>query len=346
MNALKGGDLDPCARYARVNDLAEAEALAHMFEYDGPHRRYQGTVEAKDNAIIIDGVKVPIINEKDAKKLPWGDENVDIAIEATGIRTEKGGPMGFAGHQDAGAPHVILTVPAKKDNEIDYTAVWGANEDGLDPSKHYFLSNASCTTNNLAQMAKVLEEAYGIRSGFMNTVHAGTNDMVTRDQIHPDLRRARSADYNIIPTTTGAAKAIGLVIPELAGKLDGMSNRVPVEDGSITYLITILENMPDPKSAEHRAELIAEINAHFKRYAQGELSHTLEYTEAPIVSQDVIGNPKSAVLDGLVTDVMPGGLTRTGSWYDNEWGYSNRVVDLSNLVGEKKVAAKKAPPKA
>ena len=296
-----------------INDLADAKSLAHLLKYDTVHGRYAGTVEAGEGEIRVDGKPVKCLAEKDPAKLPWKAMNVDFAVESTGIFTSKAECMK---HVEAGAKKVILTVPPK--DEVDAMIVMGVNESAL-KKEHKIISNASCTTNCLAPMAKVLHDAFGLVRGLVTTVHAFTNDQRTADQIHKDLRRARAAANNIIPTTTGAARAVGKVIPDLKGKLDGTALRVPVPDGSITDLVANLK----------RNVTVDEVNAAFRASAQGPLKGILEYTEDEIVSSDVVGNPASCVFDAKCTMVTDGGsIVKVLGWYDNEWGYSTRVADL------------------
>ncbi|MFW6107329.1 MAG: type I glyceraldehyde-3-phosphate dehydrogenase [bacterium] len=311
--ALKGAeDIDVLA----INDLADAQTLATLLKYDSVHRAYPGEVsaatEGEQEFIVVDGKKIPCLTEKDPAKLPWKDLGVEIAVEATGVfRTRDA----MQGHIEAGAKKVLLTAPPK--SEIDATIVLGVNDEALKP-QHVFVSNASCTTNCLAPMVKVLHESFGIEYGLMTTCHAYTNDQRIADLIHKDLRRARAAAINIIPTTTGAAKAVGKVIPDLDGKLNGFALRVPVPDGSIVDL-TALVNQDATEE---------QVNAAMKQAAEGELEGLLEYTEDPVVSSDVIGSPASCVFDAQSTMVMQKRLVKVVGWYDNEWGYSVRCVDL------------------
>ena len=302
-----------------INDLTDAATLAMLTKYDSVHGRFRGTVGTDGNALVINGTKIPVLAERNPSELPWREMKVDFAVESTGVfplrYNPKRGNQGYGSHLDAGAKRVLLTVPAK--DEIDATIVMGVNQDSLRP-EHKVISNASCTTNCLGPIAKVLHEKFGIRRGLMTTVHAYTNDQQVADQVHSDLRRARAAAVNIIPTSTGAARAIGQVIPELAGKLDGMAMRVPVPDGSIVDLVVDVD-------ASTTAE---EVNAAMKEAAESHLKGILEYSEDPLVSSDIIGNTHSSILDAQSTTVMDGNMVKVISWYDNEWGYSNRVVDL------------------
>ena len=300
-----------------VNDITDAETLAHLLKYDSNYGVYGRTVEIRDDAFIVDGKEIKVIAERDPKQLPWKEMGVDVAIESTGIFRSASGPKGgYKDHITAGAKRVILTVPAK--DEVDRTIVLGVNEEMLQDSD-LTISNASCTTNCLAPLAKVLHDNFGIVDGFMTTVHSYTSDQNLQDAPHSDLRRARAAAMSIIPTTTGAAKAIGLVIPDLKGKLDGIAMRVPTPTGSIVDLVLRLE----------KDATIEEINASVKAAAETKMKGILQYCVDPIVSNDVIGNPHSSVFDSLSTMKLPTGLYKFLSWYDNEWGYSNRVVDLA-----------------
>jgi glyceraldehyde 3-phosphate dehydrogenase len=303
-----------------INDLAPAASLAHLLRYDSAQGRYPGKVELiSDNEICVDGQNIKVLSERNPAKLPWGELKVDVALESTGIFTQRSSDRGgYGDHLTAGARKVILSAPAK--DEPDFTCVLGVN-DALLNADHQCISNASCTTNCLAPLAKVLHATFGIEQGLMTTIHAYTNDQVVNDGIHSDLRRARAAAVNMIPTTTGAARAVGKVIPELNGKLNGFAVRVPVVTGSLTDLTATLS-----KSASVDA-----VNGALKEAAEGELSGILEYSEDPLVSTDIVGNPHSSILDSLSTMVMPaagGKMVKVVSWYDNEWGYSNRTADL------------------
>ncbi len=297
-----------------VNDITDAPTLAHLLKYDSVHGVLKNDIRAEGDSIIFDGKKIKVSAEKDPATLPWGQAGADIVVESTGVFRKR---SEVAKHLEAGAKKVILTVPAK--DEIDATIVLGVNDSVLKP-EHRIVSNASCTTNCLAPVAKVLHDTFGIKRGYMTTVHAYTNDQRILDLPHKDLRRARSAAMAIIPTTTGAAKAVGKVIPELKGKLDGISLRVPVPDGSVVDLV-----------AELNKDVTAEeINAAMKAAAEGRMKGILQYTEDPIVSVDIVGNDHSAVFDALSTMVLEGksNFIKVIAWYDNEWAYSCRVVDL------------------
>ena len=296
-----------------INDLTDAATLAHLLKYDTVGGRFDGTVEIDDDSIVVNGSPIKIIAERNPADLPWAENNIDFVVEATGIFcTREQCTM----HLDAGAKKVLLTVPPK--DEIDNMVVMGVNDDTLTADQR-ILSNASCTTNCLAPLAKVLHNAFGIKRGLMNTIHAYTNDQRILDLPHSDLRRARSAACNIIPTSTGAARAVGKVLPELAGKLDGMSMRVPVPCGSVVDLVCEIEK---------DSVTVAEINAAVKAEAEGAMKGVLEYSEDALVSSDILRNPHSSIFDAGQTMVMDGNMIKVVSWYDNEWGYSNRVCDL------------------
>jgi glyceraldehyde 3-phosphate dehydrogenase len=300
-----------------INDLTDAGTLAHLLKYDSIHGHYPGKVEAAEGAIIVDGTKIPVSAERDPAKLPWKSLGAKLVIESTGHFADR---AGSSKHLDAGAERVIISAPAK---DPDVTIVLGVNTDDYDPSKHFIVSNASCTTNCLGPVAKVLNDEYGLESGWMTTIHAYTNDQVTLDFPHSDLRRARAAALSMIPTSTGAARAIGLVLPTLKGKLDGYAMRVPTADVSVVDLSVKLGKSTDADA----------INAAMRTAAEGPLKGVLQYTDEPLVSIDFLGNPHSSILDGLSTKVMDGNFAKVLSWYDNEWGYSNRVVDLALLMG-------------
>lgn len=305
----------PSIDVVAVNDLTDSKALAFLLKYDSVHRRFSGTVDAKENALCVNGKDVRLVKERDPSNLPWKELGVDIAIESTGIFTKR---EDCEKHIKAGAKKVILSAPPK--DKLDAVIVLGVNNKALKP-EHKIISNASCTTNSLAPMAKVLNERFGVEKGLMTTIHAYTNDQKVSDMIHSDLRRARGAAVNIIPTTTGAAKAIGEVIPELQGKLDGIAMRVPVVDGSITDLVATLKKKVTKD----------EINKAMKEASQGELKGILEYCDEPIVSSDIIGNPHSCIFDSLSTYVVGDNLVKVMGWYDNEWGFSQRMVELTEL---------------
>ena len=301
-----------------INDLADARTLSLLLKYDSVHGRFDGDIEAKEDSIVVKGKEVKLTKERDPARLPWKKLGVDIAIESTGIFTTK---ADCAKHLEAGAKKVILSAPSK--DQLDATIVMGINENDLSP-EHKIVSNASCTTNCLAPLVKVINDNFQIEKGLITTIHAYTNDQNVADMMHKDLRRARAAAVNIIPTTTGAAKAIGEVIPELKGKLDGMAMRVPVANGSVTDLVaTVKQNVS-----------IEDINSALKAAADNELNGILEYCDEPIVSSDVIDNGHSCVLDAMSTSVIDGNLIKVIGWYDNEWGYSNRMVDLLELIAK------------
>ncbi len=317
---LKAGWGHKDIEWVAVNDLTDAKTLAYLFKYDSVFGIYPGKVEARDNELVIDGKVVKVVAQKDPAALPWKDLGVDIVIESTGRFTDADKAKA---HLTAGAKRVVISAPAKGE---DITICMGINEDKFDPAKHVVISNASCTTNCLAPLAKVVREAFGIKRGLMTTIHSYTNDQVVQDFPHKDLRRARAAGVSMIPTSTGAAKAIGLVIPELKGKLNGIAIRVPTIDVSLVDLALELEK---PTTKE-------EINAVYKKAAaSSDLSRYLQYCDEPLVSRDFIGNSKSCIFDALSTDVIDGTFVKLFGWYDNEWGYSNRVVDLVAYLANK-----------
>jgi glyceraldehyde 3-phosphate dehydrogenase len=311
-------DFEKKFEFVAINDLTDPRTLAHLLKYDSVYGVSNFEVSSGDDYITIDGREIKVLSEMDPSNLPWDEMGVEMVIESTGRFTQR---EGASKHLEAGAKKVIISAPAK---EPDVTIVMGVNEDKYERDKHHIISNASCTTNCLAPMAKVLDEEFGIRRGFMTTCHAYTNDQRILDLPHRDLRRARAAAVSIIPTSTGAARAIGLVLPELKGKLDGMALRVPVPDGSINDLVVELEKETSKK----------EINDAYREAAEGKLKGILEYTEEPIVSNDIIGNPHSAIIDGLSTNVIggKGNFAKVLGWYDNEWGFSCRMIDLMKHV--------------
>ena len=307
-------DLD----FVAVNDLTDTKTLAHLFKYDSVHREYKGTVKAGDGAITVDGDEIKILAEKDPSKLPWSDLGVDVVLESTGRFTDADKAKA---HIAGGAKKVIISAPAKGE---DITIVMGVNHTKYDAQKHNIISNASCTTNCLVPMVKVIRDNFGFVRGSMVTVHSYTNDQNVLDLPHKDLRRARAAALSIIPTTTGAAKATSLVIPELKGKIDGIAIRVPTPDVSLTDLAVVVE----------KPVTIDQINDAFKKAASsGPLEGILKYTDEELVSSDFIGDPHSCILDGKSTNVVDGMLLKVSGWYDNEWGYSSRCVDLLRYVG-------------
>ena len=319
-NVFKLAFEDKDIEIVAINDLTNAQTLAHLLKYDSAYGRYQRKVMVQGDSIIVDDQEIKIYSEKNPQNLPWKKLNVDVVIEATGVFREASSPKGgYKDHIIAGAKKVILTVPAK--DKIDQTIVLGVNDKQIDKTKVAF-SNASCTTNCLAPIAKILNDNFKIINGFMTTVHAYTNDQVVLDMPHKDLRRARSCATSIIPTTTGATKAVEKVIPELLGKLDGMSMRVPVITGSIVDFVANLQEDPS----------IEEINASIKKAAEGDLKGIVEYCTDPIVSVDIIKNSHSAVFDSLSTMKVGKGFVKVIIWYDNEWGYSNRVVELAKKI--------------
>jgi len=302
-----------------VNDLMDARTNAHLFKYDSNYGIYPGTVEVDGGDILVDGDRIKVFAERDPSNLPWGDLGVEIVIESTGIFRKRDGAMK---HINAGAKKVIITAPAKDE---DITIVLGVNHDRYDPARHHIVSNASCTTNCLAPAAKVVFDHFGIVRGMMTTVHAYTNDQRILDLAHDDLRRARAAGLNIIPTTTGAAKALALVIPELKGKFDGFALRVPTATVSVVDFVAELE----------KGTTVAEVNAAFKAAAEGPLAGILGYTEEPLVSMDFKGDSRSSIVDGLSTMMIGPTMLKVVAWYDNEWAYSVRVADVARLMVEK-----------
>jgi glyceraldehyde 3-phosphate dehydrogenase len=306
-------DLD----FVAVNDITDTKTLAHLFKYDSVHRTYGGQVKAGSDSITIDGDEIRILSEKDPARLPWKDLGVDLVLESTGRFTNA---EDARKHIAAGARKVIISAPAKGE---DITIVMGVNSDRYDPGKHAIISNASCTTNCLVPMVKVVRDSFGFVRGSMVTVHSYTNDQQILDLPHKDLRRARAAAVSMIPTTTGAAKATSLVIPELKGKIDGVAIRVPTPDVSICDLTAIVDRPVTPQ----------QVNEAFRAAANGPLQGIIEYTDVELVSADYIGNPASCILDSNLTNVVDGTMVKVSGWYDNEWGYSSRCVDLLRFVG-------------
>jgi glyceraldehyde 3-phosphate dehydrogenase (phosphorylating) len=302
--------------WVAVNDLTDNDTLAHLLKYDSILGPYPGKVTVTGDGLAVDGTEIKVLEERDPGKLPWGDLGVDVVIESTGFFTDRDKA---AAHLDGGAKKVVISAPGKKE---DLTVVLGVNFDAYDPAKHDVISNASCTTNCLAPVAKVVHEAVGIKHGLMTTIHAYTADQRLQDAPHSDLRRARAAAINLVPTSTGAAKAVGLVLPELNGKLHGFAIRAPVPTGSVVDLTFEAE----------RETSVEEVNGALKAAADGPLKGILEYTEDPIVSTDIISNPHSSIADAGLTAVLDGTLVKVVAWYDNEWGYSNRVVDVVQKV--------------
>ena len=311
--AAKGKDVEVVA----VNDLTDNKTLAHLLKYDSTFGRLDGDVSYDEESITVGGQKIAASAQRDPAQLPWGDLGVDVVIESTGIFTKRDDA---ALHLKGGARKVIISAPAKDE---DVTIVMGVNHEKYDPASHDIISNASCTTNSVVPLAKVLLDNFGIEKGFMTTIHAYTNDQVILDFPHKDLRRARSAAVNTIPTSTGAAKAASLVIPELKGKLDGIALRVPVEDGSLTDLAVVLS----------RETTVEEINDAYRAAAEGPLAGIIRYSIDPIVSRDIVGDDASCIFDSPLTQAN-GNLAKVFGWYDNEWGYSKRLVDLTVLVGQ------------
>ncbi len=302
-----------------INDLTDTKTLAHLLKWDSTFGEFPHDVKAGDGKIIVDGREIAVIAKKDPAELPWKDLKIDIALECTGLFLDK---ASAGKHMTAGAKKVLISAPAK---DPDATFVIGVNEHAYDPAKHHIISNASCTTNCLAPMTKVIHENFGIVHGLMNTIHSYTNDQKLLDLPHKDLRRARAAAVSIIPTSTGAAKAVSLVLPELKGKLDGMSLRVPTPDVSVVDVVFEVSKKTTKE----------EVNAALKSAAEGKLNGILQFEEAPLVSIDFKGNPHSSIVDAGLTSVMEGTMVKVISWYDNEWGYSNRLRDLAILVAKK-----------
>lgn len=307
--ALKHPEIEVVA----VNDLTDAETNAHLLKYDSIHGILPEEIGSRQGEILVSGRTVKVLAERDPQNLPWGDMGVDIVVESTGLFTDA---TKAKAHLLAGAKKVIISAPAKNE---DLTVVLGVNQDQYDPAKHQIISNASCTTNCLAPVAKVLNDRFGIQRGLMTTTHSYTNDQRILDQAHKDLRRARAAAESIIPTTTGAAKAVALVLPELKGKLNGFSMRVPTPNVSVVDLVADL----------NRETTVEEVNATLKEAAEGSLKNILGYSEEPLVSKDYNGDPRSSIVDALSTMVIEGSMVKVIAWYDNEWGYSNRVAELA-----------------
>jgi glyceraldehyde 3-phosphate dehydrogenase len=304
---------------AAVNDLADATTNAHLFKYDTNYGIYPGTVEARDGSLVIDGKLIKVFSERDPGSIPWAEVGAEIVVESTGIFTDADKA---SAHLKGGAKKVIISAPARGE---DLTVVLGVNDNRYDPQRHQVISNASCTTNCIASLVKVLHDSFGIQHGLMSTVHAYTNDQRILDQVHEDLRRARAAAQNIIPTTTGAARVVGVIIPELQGKIHGMAFRVPVSTVSITDFTAVLE----------REVTVEQVNAAYKEASENHLKGILAYTEEPLVSSDFKGDPHSCIFDALSTMVMGGTMVKVLGWYDNEWGYACRTADLAALLADK-----------
>ena len=310
----QGLDVDVVA----VNDLTDPRTLALLLRRDSVHGAYPGTVEATDDGMRVDGGDLKVLAEKDPANLPWADLGVDVVVESTGFFTKRDDA---AKHLEAGASKVIISAPAKGE---DVTIVLGSNESSYDPDQHHVISMASCTTGSVAPLARVLHDSFGIQQGLMTTIHAYTGDQNIHDAPHKDARRARAAALSIIPTTTGAAKAVSLALPQLEGRLDGMAMRVPIPDGSITDLVCVLD----------REVTVDEVNAAYRAAADGDLDGIMEYSEEPLVSVDIVGNPHSCIFDAPST-MAKGNLVKVLGWYDNEWGYSNRLAELVTYVGDR-----------
>ncbi|MFD6207112.1 type I glyceraldehyde-3-phosphate dehydrogenase [Peribacillus sp. NPDC060253] len=318
-NVFRAALSNPEVEIVAINDLTDANMLAHLLQYDTIHGSLNEKVAVDGDYLVVDGHKVKVLAERDPAQLAWGELGVEVVVESTGRFTKR---ADAAKHLEAGAKKVIISAPA---SDEDITIVMGVNEDKYDAANHHVISNASCTTNCLAPFAKVLHEQFGIKRGMMTTVHSYTNDQQILDLPHKDYRRARAAAENIIPTTTGAAKAVALVLPELKGKLNGMAMRVPTPNVSVVDLVAELE----------KNTTVEEVNAAFKKASEGELKGILEYSELPLVSTDYNGNPSSSTIDALSTMVMEGNMVKVLSWYDNETGYSSRVVDLIDYLAKK-----------
>jgi len=318
-NFLRASANDPAIEITAVNDITDAKTLAHLLKYDTVLGGFKGTVSVDGDSIVVNGRKIKVLAEKEVGKLPWKDLGVEVVVESTGRYTKR--PDVIQHIEKGGARKVVVSAPA---TDPDATVVMGVNEKTYDPAKHHIISNASCTTNCLAPVAKVLHEGWGIEKGFMTTIHSYTNDQKILDAPHKDLRRARAAAVAQIPTTTGAAKAVGLVLPELKGKIDGIAIRVPTPNVSIVDLVAVLK-------IKAAAE---EVNAAFIKASKGELKGILSYTDEPLVSVDFMSNPNSAIVDGLSTKVIGDNLIKVLAWYDNEWGYSCRLVDLVKYISK------------
>ena len=318
VNEFHKGEIEVVA----INDLFDTKTNAHLFKYDSSYGKYPGTVEVQGNDLVVDGKAIKVFAERDPGNLPWADLGVEVVIESTGVfrdTTKDPGPQTHI--EKGGAKKVIISAPAKNE---DITIVLGVNGDKYDPAKHHVISNASCTTNCLAPVVKVLLDNFGIVKGVMTTIHSYTNDQRILDLAHKDLRRARTAALNIIPTTTGAAKAVGLVIPEVAGKVDGMALRVPTATGSITDFVAEVE----------KSTTAEEVNAALTAAAEGAMKGILGYSEEPLVLQDYVGDPRSSIVDAEMTKVMDGNMVKVLAWYDNEWGYASRTADLAAIVAK------------
>ncbi|MDD8026827.1 MAG: type I glyceraldehyde-3-phosphate dehydrogenase [Acidobacteriota bacterium] len=318
-NLFRAAAGDPQIEFVAVNDITDAKTLAHLLKYDSVLGRYKGEVSASGDSIIVDGKPVKVLAVKDPGELPWKDLGVDIVVESTGKFTKRPDVMKHI--EKGGARKVIVSAPA---TDPDLTIVLGVNEKTYDPAKHHMLSNASCTTNCLAPVVKVLHDSFGIEKAFMTTIHSYTNDQKILDAPHKDLRRTRAAAVSQIPTTTGAAKAVGLVLPELKGKIDGISIRVPTPDVSIVDLVAVMKTPVTDKG----------VNAAFQAAAAGSLKGILGYTDEPLVSCDFLSDPHSGIVDGLSTKVIGDTLLKVMAWYDNEWGYSCRLIDLIRYIGK------------
>ncbi len=314
---LRAGAKDKSINWVAVNDITDAKTLAHLFKFDSAHGRYDGTVDFTNDSLIIDGKKIKVLSVLDSSKYPWKELNIDVVIESTGKFTDR---PGCEAHLKAGAKKVLLSAPGKG---MDLTIVMGVNDKAYDKIKHHVVSNASCTTNCLAPVVKILHDNFKVKRGFMTTVHAYTADQKLVDAPHKDLRRARSSGVSIIPTTTGAAKTVGEVIPELKGKLDGISMRVPIITGSVTDFVCEIEKSTTKE----------ELNKVFKE-AAARMKGVFDYSEEPLVSVDIVTDPHSSIFDSELTNVIDGNFVKVVSWYDNEWGFSMRMIDVVKLIGK------------
>ncbi len=315
INQYHGGKLEVVA----INDLTDTKTNAHLLKWDSTYGRYPGTVEATEDAIIVDGKEIKVLSERDPSKILWRDYGAEVVIESTGLFTDA---TKAAAHREGGAKKVIISAPAKNE---DVTIVLGVNEEQYDPNQHNIISNASCTTNCIAPVVKVLHQSFGVSKGLMNTIHAYTNDQRLQDMFHKDLRRARAAAMSIIPTTTGAARLVGEIIPDLRGKIHGLALRVPTPTGSVVDFVADL----------NRDVTVEQVNQAFQAAAEGPLTGILEYCQEPLVSMDFKGNPASSIFDALSTMVIGGNMVKVLAWYDNEWGYSCRLADLAAYIVDK-----------
>lgn len=317
-NVLRAAQSAPEVKIVAINDLTDAKTLAHLLKYDSVHGTFNATISSEQENLVVDGNPIRVFSERDPAALPWKELDVDIVIESTGFFTHR---KDASKHLQAGAKKVVISAPGK---EVDLTVCMGVNETEYNPAKHHIISNASCTTNCLAPVAKILLEEFGIVKGLMTTIHSYTNDQKILDLPHSDLRRARAAGLSLIPTTTGAAKAVSLVLPQLKGKLDGMAIRVPTPNVSLIDIVVETE----------KKTTVEEVNSVLKKASENTLNGILDYCELPLVSRDFNGNPASSIIDAISTSVIGGNMVKVLSWYDNEWGYSNRVLDLTKYIAK------------